>query len=101
VADEVNLALGFKQSFLNNVVEPLLDEYVGTFGVESDAGEVSAIANAPQPGMKLLEISVGTQETRDNDDGPNRLREECLSRNGRARHAAEEFQQQIVLLSKL
>src|SRR5581483_9749769 len=46
VADEVNLAAGFFQSFLDGSGQAIADEQVRTLGIHTDAGKIRTVADA-------------------------------------------------------
>src|ERR1039458_7141763 len=62
MADEMNLALGCEECLCDVLIETMLDEQIGTFGIKANTGKISMVANPPEPGMQLLQIGVGTQE---------------------------------------
>ena len=67
VPDQVDLALGFHKRLFDVLIQAALDQDVRAVCIEADAGKVRAIADALQPGTQLCQISVGAQES-GNDD---------------------------------
>ena len=67
--DHMNLAPGLLQCFFDGLVQTALDEQVGTFCVNADAGKIGPVSNAPKPGVKLGEVKVGAEESGNDDDG--------------------------------
>ena len=50
--------------FVEGLVESSLDQQIGAFRVDPDPGEVRAVPNAPEPGVKFSKINVCAQEAR-------------------------------------
>ena len=46
-----------------------MDQQVGTIGIDTDAGKVRAIADAPQPGIQVRDIDIGAEKTRNDHHG--------------------------------
>src|SRR4051812_17462847 len=53
VSDEVNLLPSICERLLDGLRQTVLDKKVGTLGVQSDAGKVSAVSDAIQPGIEV------------------------------------------------
>jgi len=58
VADQVDFSSRLSQGLLYGVVQVALNEQIGTFRVDADAGKVWPISDARQPAMKLVEIEI-------------------------------------------
>ena len=85
MANQVDLPVGVEEGPLDVVVESPLDEEVGAFRIEADTGKIRAIANSADPRMQLRQISVCTQEPRNEDDGravATRYAEAIINRRG-------------------
>ena len=64
----MNFALRFEQRLFDVLIETMLDEQIGTFGIKANTGKIWTIPNPLEPGMQLLQISVGTQESRNQNN---------------------------------
>src|SRR4029077_9651672 len=53
MTDQMNLAPGFGQRLFDGLVQTALNEKVGAFRVEADAGKIGTVPNPPQPRVKL------------------------------------------------
>lgn len=65
MADEMQPATGLGQSLLDGLVQLTRDEQVGTLRIEADPGKERLVSDARQPLMQRRQISIWTQESRD------------------------------------
>src|SRR5271166_5542879 len=58
----MNFSLRFSEGFVDASIEPVLDQQIGTFGIDADAGEVGTVSNSAEPGVELGKIRVGAEK---------------------------------------
>ena len=68
VADYVQFSTGILQRLLDTGIQMLLDQNVGTLGVDSDAGKIRPVSDSSEPCVKLCEIGVRAQKSRHEND---------------------------------
>jgi len=68
VADQVNLASSFCQSFVDRLAEAALDQQVRTLRIDTDARKIRAVSDTPQPCVEFRQVEVGAEKTGDYDD---------------------------------
>jgi hypothetical protein len=85
MSNEMNLATGLAERLVDGRIQTTLDQEIGTFCINANSRKVWPVADAPQPCMKLRQIKICPQETRDDDDGraiPPRNTQPVIDRGG-------------------
>ncbi len=63
----MNSSSGLGQGSFYGLVQMALDQEIRALGVDTDAGKIGPVSDAPQPGVEFHQIKIGTEKTGNND----------------------------------
>jgi len=62
MADQMDLAPGLSQRFVDGLVQAALDQQVRAFRIDADARKIRPVPNAAEPGVKLHKVEIGAEK---------------------------------------